>query len=68
MKTTMLKIGLTVGAILLAWSLVAQEIEVSGTVYDALDKSPLVGVTVTVKGSRHGTITDTEGNYRIKKH
>ena len=66
MKTTMLKIGLTVGAILLAWSLVAQEIEVSGTVYDALDKSPLVGVTVTVKGSRHGTITDTEGKYRIK--
>ncbi len=44
----------------------AQEMEVRGTVYDAQDKSPIVGATVTVKGSNNGTVTDVNGKYRIR--
>ena len=39
---------------------------VEGYVFDALDKSPLPGVTVVVKGTTYGTFTDSEGYYSIK--
>lgn len=44
----------------------SQEILVSGTVTDALDGSPLIGVTVLVKGTTNGAITDINGKYSIK--
>ncbi|MGV3639069.1 MAG: SusC/RagA family TonB-linked outer membrane protein [Adhaeribacter sp.] len=37
--------------------------EVKGKVTSATDKSPLPGVTIFVKGSNAGTVTDTDGNY-----
>lgn len=39
---------------------------VEGYVYDAQDKSPLPGVTVVVKGTTYGTVTDLDGYYSIK--
>ena len=44
----------------------AQNIEVTGTVTDGTGE-PLIGVSVTVKGNAGlGTITDIDGNYKIK--
>ena len=46
-------------------SIFAQNIEVSGIVVDAVDKSPLIGVTVFVDGTTNGVVTDLDGRYRI---
>jgi iron complex outermembrane receptor protein len=47
-------------------SLIAQESnKVSGKVTDAKDGTPLVGVTVSVKGTQQATITDFNGTYSI---
>ena len=45
-------------------SLFAQTNIVKGKVYD-INKEPLIGVTVTLKGISEGTITDINGNYSI---
>lgn len=37
----------------------------SGTVLDKISKEPLIGVTVSVKGSNTGTVTDIDGKYTI---
>jgi TonB-linked SusC/RagA family outer membrane protein len=47
-------------------SLWAQTIPVSGTVTSATDKMPMPGVTVQVKGTQKGTITDINGNYKLE--
>lgn len=46
--------------------LIAQEQSISGKVTDAGDGNPVVGVTVTVKGTTRGTVTNTEGQYTIQ--
>jgi TonB-linked SusC/RagA family outer membrane protein len=38
---------------------------ISGKVTDAGDGTPLIGVTVLIKGTSSGTITDIEGNYTV---
>lgn len=43
-----------------------QEITVSGTVTAKTDGTPLPGVTVVLKGTSQGTITDVSGNYSLK--
>jgi len=43
----------------------AQGGDVTGKVTDASDGLPLPGVTVLIKGSTIGTISDVDGNYRI---
>lgn len=43
-----------------------QEINVSGTVLSNEDQLPLPGVSVIVKGTNIGTVTDIEGRYAIK--
>ena len=43
-----------------------QNLSVSGVVSDANDGNPLVGVTVIVKGTTLGTVTDLDGRYTIK--
>ena len=42
----------------------AQEINVSGKIVDN-DKNPLPGVTIVIKGTTHGTISDFDGNFTI---
>ena len=41
------------------------DISVKGTVIDADSSEPMIGVSVLVKGSTVGTITDFEGNFQI---
>ena len=53
-------------SLLLFLSSFGQVSSVSGTVSSALDNSPLIGVTVTVKETNNSTITDSEGNYSIQ--
>lgn len=43
---------------------VAQNITVSGTVYDT-NGEPLVGVTILVQGTSVGTVTDMDGNFTL---
>jgi TonB-dependent SusC/RagA subfamily outer membrane receptor len=44
----------------------AQNQQVSGTVTSGEDGGPLPGVNVLVKGSTTGTVTDLDGNYRLR--
>ncbi len=47
-----------------AQMVMAQQINISGTVTDAAGE-PLIGVSVTVEGSKTATTTDLDGNYAI---
>ena len=47
-----------------AGNIVAKDI--TGKVTSATDNEPLIGATVQVEGSQGGTITDFDGNYKIK--
>ena len=38
---------------------------VTGTITDAVDGSPLIGVNITLKGTTTGVISDIDGNYSI---
>jgi TonB-linked SusC/RagA family outer membrane protein len=51
-----------------ALSLKAQDalLDITGTVIDKEDNSPLPGVTVMLKGTTTGTVTDIDGIYTIK--
>ncbi|MFZ9718684.1 MAG: SusC/RagA family TonB-linked outer membrane protein, partial [Chitinophagaceae bacterium] len=49
-----------------ASQLFAQEKVVSGKVTDEKDGAPLSGVSVTVKGSRRGTVTGVDGNFKLE--
>ncbi|MEA4904673.1 MAG: TonB-dependent receptor plug domain-containing protein, partial [Petrimonas sp.] len=40
-------------------------INVTGTVTSATDGMPLIGVSIVVKGTTEGTVSDMNGNYRI---
>ncbi len=51
--------------LLFPFALSAQNITVSGKVFDASTNEPLVGVTVVQTGTQNGTITDIDGNYSI---
>ncbi|MHC1707768.1 MAG: SusC/RagA family TonB-linked outer membrane protein [Bacteroidales bacterium] len=51
--------------ILFSGSLIAQKINVSGTVTDADTKETLIGVTILEKGTTNGTTTDVSGTYRL---
>jgi Ca-activated chloride channel homolog len=62
MKTKMLFISL----LLISFGVVrAETITVTGKVTDATDRSPLIGVTVNIKNTRNGTLTDVQGHYSI---
>ncbi len=41
--------------------------DVTGKVTDARDGTPLSGVSVTIKGTRTGTTTDQNGQFRISR-
>ncbi|MDR3653786.1 MAG: SusC/RagA family TonB-linked outer membrane protein [Paludibacter sp.] len=43
----------------------AQTKSISGKVFSADDGQPVIGATVMVKGTSQGTITDTDGNFKI---
>ena len=47
-----------------SFAAVAQQRAITGTVTDA-NRQPLPGVTVMVKGTTQGTVTNTDGNYTL---
>jgi TonB-linked SusC/RagA family outer membrane protein len=54
--------------LLLAWLLAdpaAAQLQISGQVLDANDRSGLIGATVVEKGTTNGTATDIEGNFTL---
>ncbi|MCD6354077.1 MAG: SusC/RagA family TonB-linked outer membrane protein [Prolixibacteraceae bacterium] len=56
---------LFLGVFLFTWfGVSAQQREVTGTVTDS-QKQPLPGVTVLVKGTTTGTVTNTDGNFSL---
>ena len=40
--------------------------KVHGQVIDKMDNTPLIGVSVVVKGTTRGVVTDLEGNYSLE--
>jgi TonB-linked SusC/RagA family outer membrane protein len=50
-------------ALMLAGSLYAQNINVTGVVVDKKTGDPLIGATVLQKGSSNGTVTDLDGKF-----
>ncbi len=51
---------------LMAVSLYAQDLKVSGTVVDSETGETLIGVSVIEKGTTNGVVTDFDGNFTIK--
>jgi len=43
----------------------AQPVKLSGTIYDAVTRSPLAFVSVSIKGSNTGTVTDIDGHFSL---
>ncbi|MGE5521501.1 MAG: SusC/RagA family TonB-linked outer membrane protein [Candidatus Dadabacteria bacterium] len=56
---------LNLGLLLLSFSVLAQERTVSGTVASEEDGTPLVGVTVALKGTSNAVVTDGQGRFSI---
>lgn len=52
--------------IAISFSLFSQKAEISGTVTDERDNSPMIGVNVKIKGTTDGTSTDLDGAYTLK--
>ncbi len=50
---------------LTSWQAFAQR-DLTGRVTDSEDGNPIPGVNVTVKGTSNGTITDFDGNFKLK--
>ncbi|ADB40191.1 SusC/RagA family TonB-linked outer membrane protein [Spirosoma linguale] len=59
----LLQIGFLI--LITVWATYAQGQAVSGRVTSSDDGNPLPGVSVSVKGTTQGTLTDASGNYRI---
>lgn len=55
---------LTLFSFLLGSMLFAQQINITGTVTDETGE-PLIGVTIQIKGTSTGTVTDLDGKYQI---
>ena len=49
-------------------TVVQKKLKISGKITDASNGEPIVGVTVSIKGTSEGTITDINGNYSIAAH
>lgn len=60
------KLFLTVVSVLAVSLAFAQNITITGTVTDAMDKYPLAGAGVQVKGQSGGQATDIDGKYSIQ--
>jgi len=67
-SSTILRIGLAAFLIFAVGNItaVAQDFEVSGTVTDAEDGTPLPGVNIVLQGTSTGTSTNADGNYTLQ--
>lgn len=63
----MKKITLLIALILICfWQIGSAQGTITGKVTDSKDGSPLTGVTIVVKGTNVGSLSDVAGNYSIK--
>ncbi|MEZ5039455.1 MAG: TonB-dependent receptor [Saprospiraceae bacterium] len=60
------KLLLSIMGGLLLFGLSAQNIAISGKVTSAQDETPLIGVSVMLKGTTSGTVTDIDGAYTLE--
>lgn len=51
--------------VLASASMLKQAVKVTGRVTDAVTKTPLPGVNITIQGTTRGAVTDMDGNYSI---
>jgi TonB-linked SusC/RagA family outer membrane protein len=51
--------------LMIVFNVARAQTSVKGTVTDADESTPLIGVTVALKGSSTGTVTDLDGNYSL---
>lgn len=65
MKTSSLRIWLVLAAGLVGATMSAQNITVSGTVYDVQTNEPVPGAAVIVQGTTHGVVAKEDGKYTI---
>ena len=66
MKSTIKKMKLMLLFTLVSTAIMAQTINVQGTVFSKSDNQPIIGASVLEKGSSNGISTDVNGNYNIK--
>ena len=64
-KVVMRKILMSLLGTFFVWGAIAQQIALKGVVTSSEDNQPLPGVTVTLKGTTTGTVTDFDGNYQL---
>ncbi|MBN2746956.1 MAG: SusC/RagA family TonB-linked outer membrane protein [Bacteroidales bacterium] len=64
-KFTFSVVFLAVAFMMLSFGAIAQSISVSGTIKDANDKSPMIGVNVVQKGTQNGTVSDLNGKFSL---
>lgn len=58
------RLGMMMLMMFLAVMVYAQDIKVTGTVTDSSGE-PVIGATVTVLGTKGGTVSDANGNYSV---
>jgi len=59
------KFYLFITLLLISFASVAQTGKIRGTVYEASSGEPLIGVTVVIKGTSKGAVTDFDGKFTI---
>lgn len=65
MRTHLQWAGLCISMILISSSLLAQTGTIKGILEDDQTREPVIGGNVTLKGTSHGSVTDTDGNFVI---
>lgn len=61
------RLSFLLSVLLLPFLLFAQYSGISATMYDAVTKAPLAFVSVTLKGTTTGTVTDIDGHFSFDK-
>lgn len=60
------RLWLLFAALVMSVASVAQNFEATGRVVDSSDQQPIPGVTILVKGTTTGTVTDIDGRFSLK--
>ncbi|MEM6395569.1 MAG: TonB-dependent receptor [Bacteroidota bacterium] len=55
----------TIATVLLADLLLAQAVDIYGSVVDAKTQEPLIGVSIAIEGTTNGTFTDLDGKFQL---
>ncbi|VBB45885.1 von Willebrand factor type A [uncultured Paludibacter sp.] len=66
MKTRMKKMNLMLLFTAFSAGIMAQEINVHGTVFSKTDHQPIIGASVSEKGTTNGVVSDVNGQYKIR--